>query len=68
VNTGSAAQKTVRYLTVPIPHPGTLPSRFRREFIFSIKRSILEAFRSGSLDAAIAEECWRALPSFLGRP
>jgi hypothetical protein len=55
------------YLIVKIPEPGESPSYFRREFLFSVKTAIQTALRSRSIDAAIAEECWRVLPSYGGR-
>jgi hypothetical protein len=58
---------SVDHLIVPIPLPGDRPSRFRREFILSIKVAVQKAFRSGRIDAALAEECWRSLPSFSRR-
>jgi hypothetical protein len=36
--------------------------------VLAIKAAVQEALRADVIDAAIAEECWRALPSFLGRP
>lgn len=55
------------HLLVKIPQPGRWPSEFRRRFVIAIKRSIREALRAGRIDAAVAEELWRALPAARSR-
>jgi hypothetical protein len=64
---GRATQMTGNQIIVRIPQPGERPSRFRREFILAIKTAVHRALRRGAIDPVIAEECWRALPTFRRR-
>jgi hypothetical protein len=45
-----------------MPAPSNQPHIFRREFLGAIRKAIGEAQSAGDIDAAIAVECFKALP------
>jgi len=53
---------TAVQITFIVPPAGESPSEFRRALLENVRAAIAHAHLDGKLDAARAEECYRALP------
>jgi len=49
-------------ITFTVPPAGEKPSEYRRVLLETIRDALAHAHFDGQLDAARAEECYRALP------